>query len=93
MNMEDVEVRLRELATRISNLKKFVTREFAEIISSRFLEIEEEIERLRREMREKLAGIEERMAQIEIDERENREYLQALEKLRKIDRRILEELD
>ncbi len=92
--MQDVEIRLRELATRINNLKKFVTQEFAEIISSRFLEIEEEIEKLRRETEKKLAGIEERIARMEAEERERNEYAQALEKLkRKIDRKILEELD
>jgi F0F1-type ATP synthase membrane subunit b/b' len=94
MEMHDIEFRLKELSTRINNLKKFVTGEFSEIISNRFLSIEEELENLRASIEARLKAIEEKLRELEASQEDFREYNQALEKLsRRIDKSILRQLD
>lgn len=92
--MDDIEFRLKELSTRIHSLRKFVTHELSEVISRRFTEIEEEIESIRKEIFQRIENIEKRLNEIEIKQKEEKEYSKVIEKLsRKINKNILRELE
>ncbi len=92
--MEEIEFKLKEINTRISNLKKFVTGEFTEVISNRFLFLEEELNEFRKTVEKKLKEIEEKLRELETKRKDEREYIKALEKMsRKIDKSILRELE
>ncbi len=94
MNQEEINSKLKEVSTRIKLLKRFVTREFSELVSKRFLEIEEEIENLRKEMQGKIQMLEEKIAELKAREEEEKAFKEALERLsKKIDRKILKELE
>ncbi len=81
--MKELEYKIKELEARIKNLKSFVSRDLVDIINSRLIEVEKEIERVKREI-----------ADMRIKLEEVTEYEKLKEKLeKKIDRRILDELD
>ena len=92
--MDEIEFRLKELSTRVHNLRKFVIHELSEVILRRFTEIEEEMENLRKELYSKVSDLEERLRKLEIEQKEMNEYSKTLEKLsRKINKNILKELE
>ncbi len=91
---EELRYKIREIESRILNLKKFVTKDLVDIINSRVLHIEEELERLKKELDKKIQYLEEKLKDLEITQEEAFEYQRLKEKLEKrIDKNILNELD